>query len=76
MEKKLGVVDSCLKCLFEKKIVCLSVCVTFFESAGARDLGLMTLFLSKTNGLIPCSEGLDLIPGGWTLQQDLILSQL
>ena len=27
-----------------KKIVCLSVCLTFFESADARDLGLMTLF--------------------------------
>ena len=29
---------------FEKKMVCLSVCLTFFESADARDLGLMTLF--------------------------------
>ena len=28
-----------------KKIVCLSVCLTFFESADACDLGLMTLFL-------------------------------
>ena len=29
---------------FWKKIVCLSVCLTFFESADARDLGQMTLF--------------------------------
>ena len=29
--------------VFLKKIVCLSVCLTFFESADARDLGLMTL---------------------------------
>ena len=29
---------------FFKKTVCLSVCLTFFESADARDLGLMTLF--------------------------------
>ena len=29
---------------FLKKIVCPSVCLTFFESADARDLGLMTLF--------------------------------
>ena len=42
MEKKLGVGNSCLKCL--KKKPCLSVCLTFFESADARDLGLMTLF--------------------------------
>ena len=30
--------------VFLKKIVCLSVCLTFFERADARDLGLMTLF--------------------------------
>ena len=36
--------NSHLKCLFEKKIVCLSVCLTSFESADTRDLGLMTLF--------------------------------
>ena len=29
----------------KKKIVCLSVCLTFFESADAPDLGPMTLFL-------------------------------
>ena len=28
-----------------KKKVCLSVCLTFFDSADARDLGLMTLFI-------------------------------
>ena len=27
-----------------KKNVCLSVCLAFFESADARDLGMMTLF--------------------------------
>ena len=31
--------------IFLKKKVCLSVCLTFFESADARDLGLMTLFV-------------------------------
>ena len=35
--------NSYFKCL-SKKIVCLSVCLTFFESADARDLGLITLF--------------------------------
>ena len=44
MEKKLGAVNSCFKCL-EKKTICLSVCLTFFESADARDLGLMTLLV-------------------------------
>ena len=43
VEKKLCEVISLLECLFEKKIVCLSVCLMFFESADARDLGLMTL---------------------------------
>ena len=33
----------------KKKNVCLSVCLTFFESADARDLGLMTLFFEKRN---------------------------
>ena len=42
---KLCGVNGYFKCLFEKKNVCLSVCLTFFESADARDLGLMTLFL-------------------------------
>ena len=28
-----------------KKNVCQSVCLTFFESADVRDLGLMTLFI-------------------------------
>ena len=40
-------VNSHFKCLFEKKIVCLSVCLPFFESADARDLGLMTLLTIK-----------------------------
>ena len=31
--------------VFLKKNVFLSVCLTLFESADARDLGLMTLFL-------------------------------
>ena len=45
VEKKLGGVNSCFKCCFEIKLfVCLSACLTFFESADARDLGLMTLF--------------------------------
>ena len=44
VEKKLGVVNSHFRCLFEKKNVCLSVCLTFFESADAGDLGLITLF--------------------------------
>ena len=46
MEKKLGVVNSCIKCFFEEKksFVSPSVCLTVFESADARDLGLMTLF--------------------------------
>ena len=34
----------------KKKIVCLSVCLTFFENADARDLGLMTLFCSFATG--------------------------
>ena len=29
----------------QKKIVCLSVCMTFFESVDACDLGLMTLVI-------------------------------
>ena len=46
MEKILKAVNSHFKCLFEKKMfVCLSVCLTFFESADARDLGLITLFI-------------------------------
>ena len=45
MEKKRGLVNSCLNCLFEKKKLCLSVRLTFFESADARDLGLMTLLV-------------------------------
>ena len=34
--------------VFLKKIVCLSVCLTFFENADARDLGLMTLYILET----------------------------
>ena len=30
-----------------KKDICLSVCLTFFESADEPDLGLMTLFRQK-----------------------------
>ena len=41
-EKKLEGVKTLLKSAFEKKLS-LSVCLTFFESAEARDLGLMTL---------------------------------
>ena len=45
--KKLVVVNSCL---YEKKsFVCLSVCLTVFESADARDLSLMTLFFAVIN---------------------------
>ena len=43
-EKKLGGVKSLIKSAFEKNKFCPSVCLTFFESAEARDLGLMTLF--------------------------------
>ena len=50
MEKKLGVVNSYFNSLFLKKIIGLSVCLTFFESADARDLGLMTLFNDNGNG--------------------------
>ena len=42
VEKKLGGVKSFLKSASEKKL-CPSVCLTFFESADARDLGLTTL---------------------------------
>ena len=41
VEKKLCGVNGHFKCLFGKK---LFVCLTFFESADARDLGIMTLF--------------------------------
>ena len=44
VEKYLGEVNSYFKCLLQKKS-CLSVYLPdFFESADARDLGLMTLF--------------------------------
>ena len=43
-EKKLGGVNRRFLSVFEKEIVCPSVCLAFFESADARDLGLMTLF--------------------------------
>ena len=38
-----------LRSFWRKKIVCLSVCLPFFESADARDLGLMTLFFFMRN---------------------------
>ena len=38
--------------MLKKNIVCLSVCLPFFESADARDLGLMTLFFTVC-GLTP-----------------------
>ena len=42
-EKKFRGVKNLLKGAFEQNI-CWSVCLTFFESADARDLGLMTFF--------------------------------
>ena len=42
VEKKLCGINGYFKCLFQKN-VCLSVCLTFFERADARGLGLMTL---------------------------------
>ena len=53
IEKKLCGVNSYFKGLL-KKIVCLSVCLTFFESADARDLGLMTLFFLLLASLCVC----------------------
>ena len=53
IEKKLCGVNSYFKGLL-KKIVCLSVCLTFFESADARDLGLMTLFVLKWQSWQSC----------------------
>ena len=46
------------KC-FEKKIVCPSVCLTFFESADAHDLGLMTLLIQQV------TRGHNIVADGW-----------
>ena len=64
-EKKCGEVNSRSFSVFEKKIVCLSVCLAFYESADARDLGLMTLFsgapdLERCGGVL-CLADLQII---------------
>ena len=46
-------INNHFKCFFEKG--CLSVCMTFFESADARDLGLMTLVFFYSRGNPHCS---------------------
>ena len=56
--KKLGVVNSVLKCLLNE-VVCLSVCLTFISSADARNFNLMTLFffsVEKTHFLLYSSR--------------------
>ena len=52
-EKKLEGVNRRFLSVFEKEIVCPSVCLAFFESADARDLGLTTLFLISLLYLVP-----------------------
>ena len=52
-EEKLGGVKILLKSASEKKKLS-AVCLTFFGSAGARDLGLMTLFTTLHRKLVMC----------------------
>ena len=43
--------------VFEKEIVCPSVCLAFFVSADARDLGLMTLLVTDLGFVPPSVRG-------------------
>jgi len=52
-EEKLGGVKILLKSAFEKKNLS-AVCLTFFGSADAPDLGLMTLYTTLHKKLVMC----------------------